>query len=103
MFGIDDDPVQAEPDGHFRDAGRLQRDPHPVDGFVSGEFLPELIDGGHFHDAGVAPTVVGRVFLARQLPRASGTRWQSSKPICTSIQNVLPPARPPPKPTATGP
>ena len=49
VFGVDDNPVKAEGDGHFRNVGRLQRDPKAVNGFVRRQFLPEPLDCGSFH------------------------------------------------------
>ena len=52
MFGVGDNPVEAERDSHLGNAGRLQRDPKTIDGLVSRKFPTELLDGLSFHSNG---------------------------------------------------
>ena len=52
VLGIDDDPIHAERDGHFRDAGALERHPHAVHGLVRRQLLRQFFDCGRFHALG---------------------------------------------------
>jgi len=49
VFGVNDDPVEAESHGDFCDTGGFESDPHAVDGLVGGEFLAEFANRGSFH------------------------------------------------------
>ena len=49
VLGVDDDPVEAEGDGHLGDGGRIERDPQAEGGPVGGECAAEGLDGGGLH------------------------------------------------------
>src|SRR4051812_22736087 len=51
VLGIDDDPVEAQCHGHFRDTGALECDPQPIDRFLFGEFGAEGPNGAGVHSA----------------------------------------------------
>ena len=51
VFGVDDHPVEPQRDRHFRNAGRLQRDPQTEHSLVGGQFATEATDGGGLHKA----------------------------------------------------
>jgi hypothetical protein len=53
VFGVDDDPVQAQRHRHFRNAGRLQGHPQTVDGFLARQLSAKPLQGGDFHVMGL--------------------------------------------------
>ena len=49
VFGIHHNPVYAQGHGHFRDAGRLQGDPKPVNRLIGRQLLAQLPNGRRLH------------------------------------------------------
>ena len=76
VFRINDDPIDTEGHGHFRDAGSFERDPQAVGRFICRQFFAERGDGGGFHDGTISfrsqPGVQTEFFV--QLPV---TTWKT--------------------------
>jgi hypothetical protein len=49
VLRVDDQPVEAECNGHFGDAGGFERDPEAEHRAVGGEVAAKGLDGGSLH------------------------------------------------------